>query len=214
MLNKNGFSFLSLQHKNNKMKKISLLMLGLTFLQLSITAQKIIGVKWSNPILGGKKGYFTKMHTINKDNMIENQTGSGGQFDNSPVNIPVVEIFSIGTEERVITSYGDSSYAIIVFKNITTKNADVCFHGETFKTIEEAKAFIPTEQDFFKWYTDAGYKQEMSKPAMPEMTKKDALAFANYINKVMMDIKSKMEAMPKEGNGYGYVNFGSTSKIC
>jgi hypothetical protein len=160
--------------------KYIFLVLSIILIQQNTTAQKLLNTKWHRLVVGGKKGFFTKTHIINDSVNIENQFGSGGAFDDSPMEIKVESVFTTATDERVVTKYGDSLYAIIVFKNINDSFADVCYYSNTFKTIEEAKQYQPTDQSYFKWYTLAGYNQEMAKPVMPVMKKKDVVEFANY----------------------------------
>jgi hypothetical protein len=143
-------------------------------------AQKLLNTKWHRLVIGGQNGYYTKTQTISENVMVENQTGTGDVFDDSPMEIKVETVFTTTKDERVVTKYGDSLYAIIVFKNITDSFADVCYYTNTFKTVEQAKQYQPTEQSYFKWYTQIGYDKEMTKPIMPEMKKSDAIEFAKY----------------------------------
>lgn len=156
------------------------LMLTIILIQQNTTAQKLVNTKWHRLVVGGKNGFFTKTHIINDSVNIENQFGTGDAFDDSPMEIKVETVFTTANDERVVTKYGDSLYAIIVFKNINDSSADVCYYTNTFKTIDEAKQYQPTDQSYFKWYTLAGYTNEMAKPVMPEMKRKDALEFAKY----------------------------------
>lgn len=144
------------------------------------SAQNLLNTKWHRLVVGGNNSFFTKTHTINDSVMVENQFGSGDVFDGSPMEIKVETVFKTSTDERVVTKYGDSLYAIIVFKDINDSFANVCYYSNTFKTIEEAKQYQPTDQSYFKWYTLAGYTGEMAKPVMPEMKRKDVLEFAKY----------------------------------
>lgn len=160
--------------------KYILIAICLFSITLSGTSQKLLNTKWHRLVIGGENGYYTKTQTINDSVMVENQFGTGDVFDNSPMEIKVMTVFATDADERVVTKYGDSLYAIIVFKNINDSFANVCYYTNTFKTIEEVKQYQPTEQSYFKWYTQIGYDAEMAKPVMPAMKKKDAIEFANY----------------------------------
>jgi hypothetical protein len=160
--------------------KYILFLISILLIQQSTEAQKLLNTKWHRLVIGGANGYYTKTQTISDSIMIENQFGTGDVFDDSPMEIKVMTVFTTGADERVVTKYGDSLYAIIVFKNINDSFADVCYYSNTFKTVAEAKQYQPTEQSYFKWYTQIGYDNEMAKPVMPAMTKKDVIAFANY----------------------------------
>ncbi|MBP6430313.1 MAG: hypothetical protein KA319_00925 [Ferruginibacter sp.] len=160
--------------------KYILLLVSILTIQQNVNAQKLVNTKWHRLVIGGKNGFYTKTHIISDSVMVENQFGSGDVFDDSPMDIKVETVFTTDNDERVVTKYGDSLYAIIVFKNINDSFADVCYYTNTFKTIEEAKQYQPTNESYFKWYTLVGYNNEMAKPVMPSMTKKDAIAFANY----------------------------------
>jgi hypothetical protein len=160
--------------------KYIFLLIGIITITQQTTAQKLVNTKWHRLVIGGKNGFFTKTHVINDSVNIENQFGSGDVFDDSPMEIKVETVFTTATDERVVSKYGDSLYAIIVFKNINDSFADVCYYTNTFKTIEEAKQYQPTNESYFKWYTLAGYNNEMAKPVMPEMKRKDVVEFAKY----------------------------------
>jgi hypothetical protein len=180
--------------------KYILLFVSIFTIQQNTTAQKLLNTKWHRLVVGGDKGFFTKTHIINDSVNIENQFGSGGAFDDSPMEIKVETVFTTATDERVVTKYGDSLYAIIVFKNINDSFSDVCYYTNTFKTIEEAKQYQPTDQSYFKWYTLAGYTNEMAKPVMPEMKRKDVIEFAKYFADKATKLKesfSKMSGVDK-----------------
>jgi hypothetical protein len=180
--------------------KYIFLALSIILIQQNTTAQKLLNTKWHRLVVGGNKGFFTKTHIINDSVNIENQFGSGGAFDDSPMEIKVESVFTTATDERVVTKYGDSLYATIIFKNINDSFADVCYYSNTFKTIEEAKQYQPTNESYFKWYTLVGYNNEMAKSVMPTMTKKDAIAFANYLAakaKKLKDSFSKASGVDK-----------------
>jgi hypothetical protein len=98
----------------------------------------------------------------------------------------------------VVTSYGEAMYAIIVFKNINELTADVCYYTNTFKTLEEAKQYQPKDTDYFKWFTEEGYTNEMAKPVMPTMKKKDAVEFANYLLSVTKKMNEYLVKLSKE----------------
>jgi hypothetical protein len=188
------------------MKRITTTLILIISIVLSAKAQQeLISQKWHRFSIGGNKGYFVKTTVFTDSTMTENQFGSGGQFDNSPMVIKVAEIYSTGNEVRVITDYGDSSYYVLVFKNFTNNKAKGCMNTDRYSTIEEAKTFMPEENEFSDWYTEAGYKAEAKKPAMPEMTKKDAIAFAKFFTTAFKEIKKKMDDNPnpdKEMGGF------------
>ena len=154
----------------------------LIFMQsLNLIAQKITTEKWHTFYIGGNKGFFVKTYMVSKDGLTENQFGSGGQFDNSPVQIKVAELVANGNEERIITDYGDSAYYVILFKNITSEKARVCYSTDQFKTIEEAKKFAPADSEFSDWFTETGFKLEDKKPAMTIFTKADAKELIAFV---------------------------------
>lgn len=176
------------------MKRITTTLLLAAAFVFTAQAQEVLKHKWHRFYIGGNKGYFVKTTQFTNTTMTENQFGAGNSFDNSPMEIKVAEIYKTDVDERVITDYGDSSYYVLVFKKFTANKAQGCMNTEAFKTIEEAKAFEPADTDFTDWFTEPGYKAEAKKPAMPEMTKKDALAFATFITKAYTDIKTAAEA--------------------
>ncbi len=188
------------------MKRFTTTLLLAIAVVFSATAQqKLLNQKWHRFTIGGNKNYFVKTTVFTNTTMTENQFGSGGQFDNSPMEIKVAEIYTTENDVRVITDYGDSSYYVLVFKNFTDKKVQACMNTDRYTTIEEAKTFVPEEKEFSDWLTEAGYKAEAKKPAMPEMTKKDVLAFANFFAKKYKEIKSKIDANPnpdKEMGGF------------
>jgi hypothetical protein len=165
-------------------------------------SQEVLKHKWHQFYIGGNKGYFTKTHQFTATTMTENQFGSGSQFDNSPMEIAVAEIYTAGAEERVILDYTDSNYYVLVFKNFTPQKASVSMNTDAFKTMEEAKQYVPAEESFSDWYTPAGYKAANAKPAMPEMTKKDAVALATYMANAYTKVKETIEAKPKSDNEF------------
>ena len=165
---------------------------------LNLIAQKITTEKWHTFYIGGNKGFFVKTYVVSKDGLTENQFGSGGQFDNSPVQIKVAELVANENEERIITDYGDSAYYVIVFKNLTAEKAEVCYHTDVFKTIAEAKAYIPDATEYSDWFTETGYNASLKKPAMPEMNKQDVLKFAQYMAKFVADANVDMEKLTGE----------------
>jgi hypothetical protein len=177
--------------------KYLLIAISLFSITLSGTSQKLLNTKWHRLVIGGTNGYYTKTQTISDSVMIENQFGTGDAFDNSPMEIKVMTVFATNADERVVTKYGDSLYAIIVFKNINDSFANVCYYTNTFKTVEEAKQYQPTEQSYFKWYTQMGYDAEMAKPVLPAMKKKDAIEFANYF----ADKAKKLKESFSKGSG-------------
>lgn len=175
--------------------KYLLVAISLFSITHTATSQKLLNTKWHRLVIGGKNGFFTKTQTINDSVMVENQFGSGDVFDDSPMEIKVMTAFATGGDERVVTKYGDSLYAIIVFKNMNDSFADVCYYTNTFKTVEEAKQYKPTEQSYFKWYTKMGYDKEMAKPVMPAMKKKDVLEFVNYFADKAKKLKESFSKM-------------------
>jgi hypothetical protein len=180
--------------------KCIFLLISIFTIQQQATAQKLLNTKWHRLVVGGNKSFFTKTHIINDSVNIENQFGSGDVFDDSPMEIKVETVFTTTNDERVVTKYGDSLYAIIVFKNITDSFADVCYYTNTFKTVEEAKQYQPTEQSYFKWYTQIGYDKELAKPVLPAMKKKDVIEFAHYFADKAKKIKegfSKLNGVDK-----------------
>ncbi|MCX6318689.1 MAG: hypothetical protein NTW29_15515 [Bacteroidetes bacterium] len=172
------------------MKRSITTLLMLTGLLVTTHAQEILKHKWHRFFIGGDKGYFVKTNTFSNTTMTEDQFGSGGNFDNSPMEIKIAELYTTPTDERVITDYGDSSYYVIVFKNFTAQKASVCLHTEVFTTIEAAKAFVPDSAAFTDWFTEAGYKAEDKKPVLPEMTKKDAISFVQFFTNVLKDVQA------------------------
>ncbi len=180
--------------------KYLFLLISIFTISNNTTAQKLLNTKWHRLVVGGNNGFFTKTHIINDSVNIENQFGSGDVFDDSPMEIKVETVFTTANDERVVTKYGDSLFAIIVFKNINDSFADVCYYSNTFKTIDEAKQYQPTDQSYFKWYTLAGYTNEMAKPVMPEMKRKDVIEFAKYFADKATKLKesfSKMNGVDK-----------------
>ncbi|MFC4262787.1 hypothetical protein ACFOWM_07865 [Ferruginibacter yonginensis] len=156
-------------------------------------AQKSTNIKWHRLVVGGKNSYFTKTHVITDTVMIEDQFGTGDIWDNSPMEIKVANIVTNSNEERIITKYGDSLYAVIIFKNITDSAANVCYYSNTFATITAAQQYKPDENSFFKWYTTIGYEAEMAKPVMPTMTKNDVIDFAKYYAGIVKQIKENIK---------------------
>ena len=179
------------------MKKILTTLLFAITIIFSAQSQEVIKHKWHDFVIGGENGYFVKTQIITATTIIENYLGSGGGFDDNPIETKVVEIYSNGIEERVITENGDSSYYVIIFKNFTANKASVCMNSEEFKNIEDAKMYTPSEGCFSDWYTEAGYKIENDKPAMPEMTKKDVLEFSNYMAEIVKKVKEETKATPE-----------------
>ncbi len=169
----------------------------------TLIAQKSLNTKWNCPTIGGKKGYYTKTYTFTKDKMVESQTGSGGPQDNKPTTVPVVAVITNADNEQLITKYDDTTFLLIQFKNMTAKGADVCLHTETFNTIEAAKAYVPTANDYIKWFTEIGYKEEMKKPAIPELTKKDVLAITTEMSKTFAEGKAKLTGITNEDEKMG-----------
>jgi hypothetical protein len=189
------------------MKRITTTLVLLVALIATSQAQDLLGKKWYQFTIGGKKGYFVKTTEFSQTTMTENQFGSGSTFDNSPVEIKVAEIYpTTGDEVRVITDYGDSTFYVLVFKNFTDSKVSSCMSRDKFTTIEEAKTYVPAEEYFSDWYTEKGYKAEEKKPAMPEMTRNDAVAFAKYFAKAYKDLKAKMDAKAKTDDA-GMGNF-------
>ncbi len=187
------------------MRRIITTLLVLVAIISTVSAQELLKHKWHRFYIGGDKGYFVKTNSFTATSMTENQFGSGGQFDNSPMEIKVVSIYQTADDERVITEYADSAYYILVFKNFTANKAQVCMSTEPFTTIDAAKAFVPADEMFSDWFTAAGYKAEEKKPAMPEMTKKDAIAFVTYFTNAINSIKKAQEAKSdadKEKNAF------------
>lgn len=182
------------------MKRITTTVLLAISFVFTVQAQEVLKHKWHRFYIGGNKGYFVKTNQFTNTTMTENQFGAGNTFDNSPMEIKVAEIYKTDADERVITDYGDSSYYVLVFKNFTANKAQACMNTEAFKTIEEAKAYQPAETDFTDWFTEPGYKAEAKKPAMPEMTKKDVLAFATFMAKAYKEIKTAAEAKSDGGD--------------
>jgi hypothetical protein len=154
------------------MTKIFLAILSICMLN-NLNAQKINNTKWYEYYLGGTKGYFIKTLTIN-------QTGSGGNFDNKPSVLPI-EIVKTATDERIITKYDDTTYMVIIVKNTTASKAQACVNLEQFKSVEEATLYNPNESDYTTWYTEAGYKTENAKLALPAFTKNDMLDFSKFL---------------------------------
>jgi hypothetical protein len=180
------------------MKRILSTLLLVTISYLTANAQDLLKHKWHRFYIGGNKGYFVKTTQFTASTMTENQFGSGGAFDNNPMEIKVAEIYTSGNETRVITDYGDSSYYILVFKNFTDYKVQAGMNIEGYKTIDEAKTFTPAESEFSDWFTEAGYKAEEKKPAMPEMTKKDALAFVTFLTNALKEIEKAVEERASE----------------
>ena len=111
------------------MKKILTTLLFAITIIFSAQSQEVIKHK-HDFVIGGEKGYFLKTQNITATTIIENYLGSGGGFDDNPIETKVVEIYSNGIEERVITENGDSSYYVIIFKNFTANKASVCMNSE------------------------------------------------------------------------------------
>jgi hypothetical protein len=176
------------------MKKLIFILFAIVAIQLATLAQKATAHKWYTYTIGGKKSYYLKTHQFTNEKMIENQTGSGSQFDNSLVEVPIVAIATNGNDELVVLKYGDSSYYALVFKNITTTSAMVQFSDDAFKTIEEAKSFEPTNEGT-EWFTEAGFAKANKKPAMPEMKKQDVIAFIKYFGEKVKLIKEKTDEL-------------------
>jgi hypothetical protein len=155
-------------------------------------AQKMYSTKWHTFYIGGNKGYFVKTYNIGTDSVIENQFGSGGQFDNKPTTIPVQEIVTTETEERVITKYGDNSFYLIVFKDFTANKANVFFGTDEFKTVAEAKAFVPKADQYIDWFTQEGYAVEDKKPVMKTFTKADAKELLQFMGTTYNKVAKEM----------------------
>ncbi len=180
------------------MKKLLLLLLVAVSLNSKLAAQKNATQKWYNYSLGGKKSYFTKTHQITTTSFIESQVGSGDQWENQPVTVPVIEIVSENGVEKIITKYGDSSYYTITLKDITATQANVNLSSDAYKTIEEAKQHIAPDDGFSVWYTKAGFTKLEKMPVMPELKKQDAVMLSKYIVNIFKDIKSKMTKLSDE----------------
>ncbi len=174
------------------MKKL-LTALSILLLANTVQAQTLVNTKWYEYYLGGTKGYFTKTHTVKQNKLIENQMGSGGAFDNKPTDISIEKLISTTTDERIINKYDDTTFMVIVFKNIDTDKAKVCLNTETFTSIEAATAFMPKDEEYITWYTEAGFKIENAKPIMPTITKNDMLAFSNYMIDKLKEISKKLD---------------------
>jgi hypothetical protein len=183
------------------MAKYFLFVFTLLLIATTSFAQKSTTGKWHTYYIGGKKGYFIKTYEVSKNGVIENQYGSGGQFDNNPMTIPVVDVVVTDADERVITDYSDSNFYVIIFKNFTPLKASVFYCTEPFKTIDEAKTFKPKETDFIDWYSKEGLEAEDKKPVMPPFTKKDALEFANFMGAFIAEATKKIDADKKEEKG-------------
>jgi hypothetical protein len=174
------------------MKNI-LFFLGMLSLVNSITAQKLANTKWYEYYLGGKKGFFTKTHTISQKSLTINQTGSGGNFDNKPSVLPI-QFVSTATDERLITKYDDTTYMVILVKNITPMKAKACVNLEKFKNIEAATNYTPNESEYTTWYTEAGFKVENTKPAMPPITKNAMLDFCAFLVEKLKEKEKNLDA--------------------
>lgn len=195
------------------MKRITTTLFFLSALMTAGHAQEVLKHKWHRFYIGGDKGYFVKTSTFTHTSMTEDQFGSGSTFDNSPMEIKVAKLYTTAADERVITDYGDSSYYVLVFKNFTSNKAAVCMNTEAFKTIEEAETYSPADTEFTDWFTEAGYALESKKPVMPEMTKKDAIAFMQYLTKAIADIKkavAEKASDDKEMDGLAFAMIIST----
>jgi hypothetical protein len=178
--------------KIQNMKNVLLLLTLLLSISNITSAQKVTKTKWHTYYIGGKKYYFVKTHEFTPTTLTENQTGSGGQFDNSPVKIKIVQIVTTSYGEKVITEYGDSSYYVISFKNITNNKAEVCKSSTELKTKEEAIAYEPDSSQYSTWYTKAGIDAENKKPVMKTFTKQNALEISKMIANAAKDMKSKI----------------------
>jgi hypothetical protein len=174
------------------MTKIFFSILSICMLS-NLQAQKINNTKWYEFYLGGKKGFFTKTHTITDKKITENQTGSGGEFDNKPSDVIIEKFITTDADERIINKYDENTYMVIVFKNITADKAKVCLNTEQFKTIEEAKAFMPEEEDYATWYTEAGFTIENAKPIMPTMTKNDMIDLSKFMVEKLTETSKKLD---------------------
>jgi hypothetical protein len=70
---------------------------------------------------------------------------------------------------------------VIIVKNITGDKTQACVNLEQFKTVQAATEYMPNEKEYTVWYTEAGYKAENAKPAMPAFTKNDMLVFSKFL---------------------------------
>lgn len=188
------------------MKRIlsALFLLSLTVLSAH-SQENLLKNKWHRFYIGGNNGYYVKTTQFSQTTMTEDQFGGGDTFDNSPMEVKVVEIYTIGDETRVITENVEAGFYILVFKNFTEHKAQGCISVSGYNTIEEAKTFMPADKDFTDWFTEDGYNAEMAKPVMPEMTKDDAVSFITYFIIAFKEIeKSAKEdgSYNKEMNGF------------
>ena len=184
------------------MKKSIMICLAIIMVAITAKAQKITNQKWHNYYVGGNKGYYVKTYQFTTTKMTENQFGSGGQFDNKPNNFKVAELVNVNDVVKVIADYGESNYYVIIFKNITNLKADVCFHTEAFKTMDEAKAYEPNAIEFQPWFTEPGYVAENKKPIMPPLTKEQTIELTKYMTK---DIKAQLDKAKTEEEKFGII---------
>ncbi len=175
------------------MKKL-LTAIFILLLANTMQAQKLVNTKWTEYVLGGTKMYYTKTYNITQDKLVQNQTGSGGAFDNKPTDIYIDKFVTTATDERVITKQDDNNYMVIVFKNIDANKAQVCFNSETFTSIDAAQDYMPKYEEYLTWYTEAGFKIENAKLAMPAITKPDMMALVNYMTEKMKDVSKALDA--------------------
>lgn len=175
------------------MKKVLLFIALFIVTNTLVNAQQVAKTKWKIYTLGGKKGYFTKTYQFSNNKMLEISNGSGDQWEGNKVEVAIVANETEGTNETIVLKYGDSSFYAYYFENITADGATVHFSNE-FVDVESAKTYKPTDANSgSKWYTVAGFAKVDKLKAMPELQKKDALAFAKYFVGVAKNLKAKLE---------------------
>ena len=164
-----------------------------------IQAQEAADKEWFTPVIGGSNGLFIKHYFFSTElqKMLETSTGRGDQFDSIPMEIECAEPIIEDGVERYFPIYS-GNYSVITFRNITENNAEVALCFDIFSTLEEAKGYVAPEDSYHQWHTKAGFDQEMAKPVIPELSKKDVIDFFTYCKSLLDQAKANSPQLDKK----------------
>jgi hypothetical protein len=189
------------------MKKFACLLALATLCIKFLPAQVVAKTQWMTYTIGGDKYYYIKNYSFANNKMVETNKGGSATLDKMKTEVEIVAIEKTADAELVITKYDDTTFGVHYFNNITAQQATVFTNNDnTFTSIEAAKAYMPTaEETSVVFYTKAGFAIADKKKVMPEMQKKDLLAFANYFakeaNSIIAKYKEKTPATDDEKMG-------------